>query len=125
MKKVALGDIDILEKRETSREKIRFLELCAKRVHEAVGVWVELVPEFDIKLYREQEDPHRLVISASKYYDAELHAGGWSYIDFVSQREKTRTKVLCMRADKEVFIFEYGGETFVIHYGKRPKARKK
>ena len=114
----------VIDSRAKSKEKRKFLEFCKKRIHEAVDIWTEDHPEFDIKL-SENKNPHSLVICSSEHYDAEIRAGSWCYIYFVATNDERAYRVNIHRADREVFIFDYRGQEFLIHYDKIPRQSKK
>lgn len=112
---------EIITDKDTSKEKRRFLELCAKRIIEAVDIWTEQYLDFDIKL-AENKNPHSLIIEGSKFYDAEVRTGRWCYISSVHTREgKYKPNI---DADRESFSFRYKGQSFKINYGEVSRKKK-
>jgi len=107
-----------------SKEKIKFLELCKKRIYESIDIWTEEDPAFDIKL-SQGRSPYNLIIYGSKNYDAEIRAGEWCYIYFVATNNERKYRLNIHRADRGEFIFEYRGQKFLIHYDKIPRRSKK
>ena len=74
---------EIIINSDISKEKTKFLELCARRINEAVDIWTQEHLEFDYKL-AQGNPPHKLIIFGSKEYDAEIKSGGWCYISFIN-----------------------------------------
>lgn len=114
----------VIDSNIKSKKKREFLEFCKKRIYESVDIWTEEHPEFDIEL-SQGRSPHSLVIYSSGHYDAEIRAEGWCYIYFIGTNEERKYRVNIHRADREIFIFGYRGQEFLIHYGKIPKSSKK
>ena len=123
VKPILLNEISVIPS-DASREKRRFLELCAARVVEAVRIFAEIDPEFDYRL-AEGRNPQELQIRGSQHYDAEVSACGWCYIDFISTNDKNKSRVQVNRANRKDFILSYRGQKFVIHYGKIPSKKSR
>ena len=122
VKAIGLEEISIEEDHKISKEKNKFLMGCAKRMLEAVRIWVEKDPEFDPKLGKSKE-PFRLFIYGSKDYDAEIHPGAWCYVEFVHTIKENPHKVKFF-ADRNYCGIDYKGQEFKINYGERPIKEK-
>jgi hypothetical protein len=114
----------VIDSRVKSEKKKKFLEFCKKRIYEAIDIWTEEHPEFNSDL-SVSRIPHSLVIFSSEHYDAEIRAGRWCYIDFVATNNERKYRVNIHRTDREIFIFDYRGQEFLIHYDKIPRSSKK
>ena len=114
----------IIDSRIKSKKKREFLEFCKKRIYESVDIWTEEYPEFNSDL-SVSRNPHSLVICSSEHYDAEIRAGRWCYIDFVATNNERKYRVNIHRADRNIFMFDYREQDFLIHYDKIPKSPKK
>ena len=123
VKSIELEEI-VIDSNVKSEKKKKFLEFCKKRIYEAVNIYTEEHPKFDIEL-SDGRSPYSLVIFGSKNYDAEVRAGTWCYIDFVATNNERTYRINIHRADRDIFIFDYRGQEFLIHYDKIPRLSKK